>query len=146
MDLIGPTRRIRAEFADPLCSIGLDPGQRIASEATFGPAPVSAKHFHSFLGIAGQDGKSQPINRESECRLHETYRTPVRNPVVRAPVLPRRGPFRSAPQPAGIGRGPALPVSCEAESTLPNVLPVSVGPTSVGRRQKSSLRPLGRLS
>ena len=29
--------------------------------------------------------------------------------MVSAPVLPRRGPFRSAPQPIGMRRGPALP-------------------------------------
>lgn len=126
MDFVRATRRIRAEFSRSMYSIRLDPGQGIASESSFGPAPVSTEDFHSLLGIAGQDRKRQPINRESECRLHGTYRTPVKNPVVRAPVLPRRGLFRSAPQPVGIGRGPASPVDCEAESTLLSVLPVPV--------------------
>ena len=88
MDFVRATRRIRAEFSRSMYSIRLDPGQGIASESSFGPAPVSTEDFHSLLGIAGQDRKRQPINRESECRLHGTYRTPVKNPVVRAPVLP----------------------------------------------------------
>jgi hypothetical protein len=56
----------------------------------------------------------------------ELYRTPVQSAVGSAPVLPRRGPFRSAPQPAGMRRGPALPPDGETDSTVLSVLPVSV--------------------
>ena len=79
---------ICAEFADPVHSIYFDPGEGIASKSSFGSAPGSTEHFHGFLRIAGQDRKGQPINRESKCGIHVSYRTPVRNPVVRAPALP----------------------------------------------------------
>ena len=108
MDFIRATRGIRAQFADPAQTVGSHPGQGIASEAAFGLTPVPAKHLHGLLGIAGQDRKGEPINREGEARIHGIYRTPVRSAVGSAPVLPRRGPFRSAPQPVGMRRGPAL--------------------------------------
>jgi hypothetical protein len=78
------------------------------------------------LGITGQDRKGQPINREGEARIHGIYRTPVRSAVGSAPVLPRRGPFRSAPQPIGMRRGPALPPDGVTDSTVFSVLPVPV--------------------
>ena len=146
MDFIRTTRRIGAQFADPAQSVRLDPGQGIASEAAFGLAPVSTKDLHRLLGIARQDRKRQPINGESEARIHGTYRTPVRSAVGSAPVLPRRGPFRSAPQPVGMRRGPALPADGETDSTLLSVLPVPVGSVSVGPRQTPFLRPLSPRS
>ena len=108
MDFIGTTRGIRTQFADPAQTVGSHPGQGIASEAAFRPTPVSTQYPHGLLRIAGQGRKRQPINREGECRIHGTYRTPVMSAVGSAPVLPRRGPFRSAPQPVGMRRGPAL--------------------------------------
>ncbi len=47
--------------------------------------------------------------------------------MVRAPVLPRRGLFRSAPQPIGMRRGPALPpiqgrTCCFEQGSNPGVM------------------------
>jgi hypothetical protein len=91
------------------------------------------------LRITGQDRKRQPINGEGEARIHGIYRTPVRSAVGSAPVLPRRGPFRSAPQPIGMRRGPALLVDGEADSTVFSVLLVLVGSVFVGRPQRPFL-------
>ena len=126
MDFIRAPRGIGAQFAHSAQAVGSHPGQRIPPEATLGLAPVSAQYPHGLLRIARQDRKRQPINREGEARIHGTYRTPVMSAVGSAPVLPRRGPFRSAPQPAGMRRGPASPPDGVTDSTVFSVLPVSI--------------------
>lgn len=85
MDFIRATTRIRAKLANPMRSIHPNPGEGIASKASFGPRPISAENLHGILRIAGHDRKSQPIYGEGKRRIHGTYRTPIRNPVVSPP-------------------------------------------------------------
>jgi hypothetical protein len=140
MDFIRTTRGIGAQFADPAQAVTLiqDKGYPRKPPLALLQSPPST--FMVSCGLLARTGKGEPINREGEARIHGIYRTPVRSAVGSAPVLPRRGPFRSAPQPIGMRRGPALPPDGVTDSTLLQ-RPSCVGRTSFCRTTPKAFSP-----
>ena len=130
------------EYWCPICRPRADrrPASRTrdTSEPTFGFAPISAKDLHGLLGVARQDGKRQPINREGEAGIHGLYRT-LYGALRVAPRVTKTGPFAPARRHAA---RTGLALNGVTDSTVLNVLPESVGCASVGRHQRLFLRPL----